>query len=452
MLRAPTTVTDSERYILLEIAESRGQTVTFAIDVINVYVIGYRVGNRRYFFNESRTVPNARNLLFTDATWTSPEPLRSANYNALESRAGARRMNIALTLQSLLGAISELISHPEDARSILIVIEMVSEAVRYWEIETRIRNTANFMPDGYIIDLETNWENICTQVQTSDHLAFEREITIGDRVADNVNSFVIAGLFLMMVVCNPPTTSTTTSFVPHLHIKQQPNLGGADDQTCKHLVEPRTRIMGRDGMCVDVEKFIYLDNNPIVLFACKTSDFKNQLWTLGKDGRIQSLEKCLAASGTTPGSSVVIHECETLNNSALVWSMTYTGELVNAHSGLALTAKDGSSASKLTLEERDSSSFQSWKATNKLTPVDVYIHGVNNQCIYYNGHYGVYTEACSKGTSRQQWRLYPDGTIRPKDWNWKSQKVVDASETEAGYLVAWEFHGGKNQIWTLEFI
>ncbi|KAK9145670.1 hypothetical protein Sjap_005573 [Stephania japonica] len=486
-LRDPTTVRDSERYILVEITESHGHPVTFAIDVTNVYVIGYRVGDRRYFFNESET--NAPNLLFTDATWTSPEPWRSANYNALESRAGVKRKNIPLGLQALLGAISTLLDRPEDARSLLIVIQMISEAVRYWEIESRVRNNAQFTPDGYMIDLETNWGTLSEQIQTNDFLAFEREITIGDRVADNVNSFVIAGLYLMLFVCNPPTTS----FASHLQlVKQQPNLGGADDQTCKHSVEPRTRIMGRDGMCVDVEKFIYLDNNPIVLFACKTSDFKNQLWTLGKNGRIQSLEKCLAALGTTPGSSVVIHECETLDDSALGWSMSYTGELVNAHSGLALTAKDGSSASKLTLEERDSSSFQSWKATNKLTPVDVYIHGVNNQCIYYNGHYGVYTEACSKGTSRQQWRLYPDGTIRPKDWldgcmeiaslskntvyiqagycngspelhkwffshdgairNWKSQKVVDASETEAGYLVAWDFHGGKNQIWTLEFI
>ncbi|KAK9144816.1 hypothetical protein Sjap_004719 [Stephania japonica] len=159
---------------------------------------------------------------------------------------------------------------------------------------------------------------------------------------------------------------------------------------------------------------------------------------------------------------------------------------------IGFVTKDGSSASKLTLEERDSSTFQSWKATNKLTPVDVYIPGEKNQCIYYNGKYGVYQETCSKGSSRQQWRLYPDSTIRPKDWldgcmeiaslsgdwiyvqagycsgspvlhkwvfshdgairNWKSQLVVDASKTYPGYLYAMNYHGGKNQIWTLEFI
>ncbi|KAK9135956.1 hypothetical protein Syun_015286 [Stephania yunnanensis] len=488
-LRDPTTVSDSERYLLLEIAESRGQTVTFAVNVTNVYVVGYRVGNQRYFFNESQ--PNAPDLLFTDATVTSPDR-RSSNYNALESRAGATRTNIPLGLQVLLGAISTLTSRPEDPRSLLIVIQMISEATRYWEIESRVRNNVQFNPDGYMIDLETNWGSLSRQIQISDFLAFETAITIGDRIADSVNSFVVAGLYLMLFVCNNNPTATTTasstntSFdVSHL----QPNLlgvGGADDQTCKHSVDPRTRIMGRNGMCVDVEKASYSDNNPIILYTCKSSDFENQFWTLGKNGRIQSREKCLAASGTTPGSSVVIHECKTLDDTALRWAMSYTGELLNAHSGLALTAKDGASASKLTLEERDSSSFQTWKTTNKLTPVDAYIHGQKNQCIYYNGKYGVYTETCSKGSSKQQWRLYPDGTIRPIDWldgcienatyiqagycngspelhkwvfshdgairNWKSQKVIDASATEATYLVAWDFHGGMNQIWTLEYV
>ncbi|KAK9136038.1 hypothetical protein Syun_015374 [Stephania yunnanensis] len=504
-LRDPTTVPDSERYILVEIAESGGQTVTFAIDVTNVYVVGYLVGNQRYFFNESQ--PNAPDLLFTDATVTSPDR-RSSNYNALESRAGATRENIPLGLQVLLGAISTLTSQPEDPRSILIVIQMISEAARYWEIEWRVRNIGEFYPDGHMLGLENNWGRLSRQIQISNFLAFEREITIGDRVADNVNSYVIAGLYLMLFVCNNnPTASTTASAtntwfdVSHLQLvtqqQQQPNLlgvGGAGDQTCNHSVEPRTRIMGRNGMCVDVENFIYLDNNPIVLFTCRTSDFKNQLWTLGKNGRIQSLEKCLAASGTTPGSSVVIHECETLNDAALGWTMSNTGELTNTWSGLALTAKDGTSASKLTLEEINNSSFQTWKTTNKLTPVDVYIHGQNNQCIYYNGGYGVYTQTCTKGSLTQQWRLYPDGTIRPIDWldgcieiaslssaentiyiqagncskspelhkwdfshdgairNWKSHKVIDASESEPGYLVAWDFHGGMNQIWTLEYV
>uniref|UniRef100_A0A0A9CQG1 Ricin B lectin domain-containing protein n=1 Tax=Arundo donax TaxID=35708 RepID=A0A0A9CQG1_ARUDO len=205
-----------------------------------------------------------------------------------------------------------------------------------------------------------------------------------------------------------------------------------------------------------------------------------------------SLEKCLAAAGTTPGSSVFIHECDTLDESAVQWVMLYSGTLENKHSGLVLTATDGSGGSKLTLEEYSASSFQAWKHTNNLNAVDVYIRGENNQCIYYNGGYGVYTETCSKGSSRQIWRLYPDSTVRPKDWldgcleleslsgdwiyvqagycssspelhrwifahdgsikNWKTKLVVDASKTYPGRLYAWPYGGSQNQIWTLEFI
>ncbi|KAK9144818.1 hypothetical protein Sjap_004721 [Stephania japonica] len=143
--------------------------------------------------------------------------------------------------------------------------------------------------------------------------------------------------------------------------------------------------------------------------------------------------------------------------------MSSSGELLNVHSGLALTAKDGSSASKLTLEERDSSTFQSWKATNKLTPVDVYIHGEKNQCIYYNGKYGVYLETCSKGSSRQQWRLYPDSTIRPKDWLDGCMEIASLSGdwiyVQAGYcsgspvLHKWVFsHDGAIRNWKSQLL
>ncbi|KAK9090407.1 hypothetical protein Sjap_023584 [Stephania japonica] len=288
---------------------------------------------------------------------------------------------------------------------------------------------------------------------------------------------------------------STTSFVSHLElITQQHNLG--DAKTYKLPVEARTRIRGRNGLCVDVEGFVYRDNTPIIIFPCRTYDILNQLWKLTKEGRIYSQEKCLAASGTTPGSAVVIHECGTIADSAIIWEMSDSGSLVNVDSGLALTAKNGLSSSKLTVEENDYSTFQAWNATNNLNVVEVYIRSNrrNNECIYYNENSTVHLETCLKGSSRQQWRLYPDSTIRPKNWvdgcmemtrfsrydstNWikvgncsqspvlqrwvfrpdgsivnlKSQLVVDASSTKPGYVVAWPFHGGSNQLWKLEYV
>ncbi|KAK9103134.1 hypothetical protein Sjap_020388 [Stephania japonica] len=494
VLRDPTTVPDTERYVLLIITGTNGQTVTLAIDVTNVYVIGYRVSDQRYFFTEAPT--NAPSLLFTNIT--SPIPTRrSSNYNQLEARAGVRRTNIPLGLQSLLSAITTLTSQPENPRSLLIIIQMISEAIRFWEIESRVINNiaGEFRPDNYMIDLENNWGGLSEQIQRSDFLVFERAITIGNMVADSVHSFVIAGLYLIMLVCNPLPRSTT-SFVSHLQlIKQQqlqPDFGTAE--TCKHTVEPTTRIRGRDGLCADVEGYVYRDNTPIVLFQCRTSDFHNQLWTFKKNGRIQSLGKCLAASGSTAGSGVVIHDCETLGDAALRWAMLYSGTLVNVFSGLALTARNGASGSRLTLEGRDFfySTFSSWEATNNLSNFGVSIRGESNRCIYYNGRRGVYTETCARGSARQLWRIYPDNTIRPQNWiagcledasltrnNWiyiqagrcdssseshkwvfrkgsimnpKSNLVVnDDNANHRGYLNALAFNGGRNQLWTLQF-
>ncbi|KAK9130879.1 hypothetical protein Sjap_011366 [Stephania japonica] len=175
-------------------------------------------------------------------------------------------------------------------------IQMISEAARYWEIESRVLRYPEFLPDAYMLDLKTNWDGLSRQIQMSEFFAFQRAITIGSRVADNINSYVIAGMYLMLFVCNPPTpkTSSIFSFVSHLELiinQQSPsNLGVAEEEekeTCEQSVEPRTRIRERNGLCVDVEGFVYRDNTPIILFHCRTSDFKNQLWTLTKNGRIQ---------------------------------------------------------------------------------------------------------------------------------------------------------------------
>ncbi|KAK9090402.1 hypothetical protein Sjap_023579 [Stephania japonica] len=298
---------------------------------------------------------------------------------------------------------------------------------------------------------------------------------------------------------------STTSFASHLDlIKQHPNnyLG-----VVEHPDEPiRTRIRGRNGLCVDVEGFVYRDNTPIILFPCRTYDILSQLWRLTKEGRIYSQEKCLAASGTTSGSAVVIHECETIDKSAIIWEMLDDGTLINAHSRLAVTAKSGSAGSELTLEENDSSTFQAWNFTNNLNPVQFYIRGENDQCISYDGNSTVYTDYFGKWTTKwtlkQEWILYPDRTIRPKDrldrcmeitrlpvdltevpievaiekvqvgdcnqspvlqrWilghtgpimHFKSRLVVDASTTYPGCLDARPFYYGRgNQLWLLDYI
>lgn len=506
-------VPDSARYILLEIIVQgpTGGVITFAIDVTNVYIVGYLVGTTRYFFEEA--APRADELLFNNKTIKTCPVRRSSNYQQLQSRARQSREDIDLGLHSLEHAIRTLVNTtPEDARSLLIVIQMVSESVRYWPIEGRVLGSlgGSFRPDRSMIDFENNWGTLSEQIQNSDVFAFEYPVIIGDQVADSVLSIVIRGamaLMLYQVRCRPPPQRTHLHSVDpateilgrHLGLcldpRRLPRTDEEEDDSCKHLVDPRSRIMGRDGLCVDVEGFIYHDKNPVILFTCRSSDFRNQLWNFLTDGRIVSLDKCLAASGDTPGSTVVIHECDTLHASAVQWTMSDYGTLFNRASGLVLDASSDFGM-QLKLQRDASSSFQAWQSTNIITTAaDFYIHGENNQCIYYNGHYGVYAQECRKGYSSHKWRMYPDSTIRPVEWlegcleldslqhstssynyiqagycssspvkhrwvftykgsimNLESKLVVDEDRDYPGYLKAAPFQGGLNQIWRPEFI
>ncbi|XP_037418645.1 agglutinin-like [Triticum dicoccoides] len=390
ILPEQTSVPDSQRYILLEISVAGTPAgVTFAIDVTNVYIVGYLVGGTRYFFMEAPA--RAEELLFTvAATQTSPTR-RSSNYAKLEQNAGALRRAIPLGLPSLADAIRRLVTtRPEDARSHLIVIQMVSEAVRYWEIELNVLQAANnanpsFLPDARMIDLENNWSALSLQIQTSDAFAFQRPITIGNEVADNVQSTVIIGMFLMLFRCARPRRDLQ---MPMDEVRRERLIGPGteilrrdlglsidpppvqkDDDTCKHLADSRSRMMGRDGLYVEVQGFNYSDRNPVILFACRSSDFAKQLWNFRTDGRIVSFGKCLAASGATRRSTVVIHECETIHESAVRWEMSNSGTLSNRASGLVLHAASGSGR-QLTLQRGISSSFQAWQSTNITTMVE----------------------------------------------------------------------------------
>uniref|UniRef100_A0ACD5WLX9 Uncharacterized protein n=1 Tax=Avena sativa TaxID=4498 RepID=A0ACD5WLX9_AVESA len=505
MLRKLGTVPDDERFILLDISIEGKSNVTFAIDVTNVYIVGYLIGNTRYFSEDAPA--NAERILFKNAAnkRTLPWPL---NYVDLETAAGARREKIPLGLINLHNAIETLAKEDkrEDPKSLIVVIQMVAEAVRFLDIEwhtlrqqlTSYRDDEHRYLEGRMLDLENSWGALSGQIQNSEGLAFQRPIRIGGQDVDNAHSAVIRGMFLMLFMCAQTTPSREgrqmQSVYPETWIM---SIDGRRrlQMACNHLADPRSQIVGRDGLCVDVEGFVYRDKNPVILNTCQRSDMRNQLWNFQSDGRIVSMQKCLAASGHTPGSTAMIHECDTLDESAVQWEMSEYGTLFNKYSQLVLTANSGT-PKELTLESQTSSSFQAWQSTNITDAVDVYIRGENNQCIYYNNKKGVYTQECDKGSKWQKWRLYPDSTIRPTQWldgclelysldnpsanynyieadycylypeyhrwiftregsimNLKSSLVVDADKDYPGegWLKAAPFQGGLNQIWMLQF-
>ncbi|XP_050226577.1 abrin-b-like [Mercurialis annua] len=196
ILRNPTTVANNERYLLLQLSNEDNLTITLALDVTDAYVVGYRAENRSYFFGEYYN--SARAIIFTDT-----EQIRipfGGNYDALEReavtaaqrRAGTSsqriihrqsttREDVNLGMAPLQAAISSLFRHERRtlARSLLVIIQMISEAARFRYIERRvirsIQNHEQFQPDTCMITLENNWNRLSRAVQRSIQGQISRE-------------------------------------------------------------------------------------------------------------------------------------------------------------------------------------------------------------------------------------------------------------------------------------
>nr|AJR10103.1 sebin [Triadica sebifera] len=163
LLRDPSSVPDNRRYLLVEIANSRNLTITLALDITNAYVVAYRVGNQSYFFSDH--VDPARSYVFTD-TQQNILPFGS-NYNSIGEPA-----NTDLGIFPLDEAVSSLHGGRYQGRSLLVCIQMVSEAARFKYIERRvhwsIERNQRFRPDACMLSLENNWGALSTAIQGSD--------------------------------------------------------------------------------------------------------------------------------------------------------------------------------------------------------------------------------------------------------------------------------------------
>jgi len=103
--------------------------------------------------------------------------------------------------------------------------------------------------------------------------------------------------------------------------------------------------------CVDDSGSGTADGNPTLVYSCTGNP--NQQWTIGTDGTIRTLDKCLTAqnAGTTAGTAVVLSTCSSSPSSAgQTWNYKSNGNLVNGNSGLCLDAYGGSTASGTKLD------------------------------------------------------------------------------------------------------
>ncbi|KAJ6332237.1 hypothetical protein OIU76_010594 [Salix suchowensis] len=138
----------------------------------------------------------------------------------------------------------------------------------------------------------------------------------------------------------------------------------------------------------------------------------NQQWSLEKNGTIQSNGRCLAANGTSPGSSVIISDCSKVKASATVWKVQHDGSILNPSSSLVLTSKSGKSGNVLTLATNVYALGQGWRFTDVSKPSPKSIVGLFRHCLE-SDKYVPKLAKCEKNKTEQKWSFYADGSIRP---------------------------------------
>ncbi|KAM1024969.1 hypothetical protein TB2_037578 [Malus domestica] len=152
-------VPDAQRFLYVDLTNYNGDTINVAIDVVNVYVMGYRSGNKSYILASNAKKPAPTHILFPTApaaaqstrtmlpfTGDYPALGAYARRTAQPSASGARNPGsrihedipmleqIPLGRNELDNAINKLhyaASHSDQAVAFIVIIQIVSEAARF---------------------------------------------------------------------------------------------------------------------------------------------------------------------------------------------------------------------------------------------------------------------------------------------------------------------------------
>ncbi|CAL8994066.1 unnamed protein product [Prunus brigantina] len=240
-------VPDAQRFLLVDLTNSQGNTIRLAIDVVNAYVVGYAADGRAYLLQE-----NARDnrppihTLFRDATtridlgfdgsYTGLSRVareaveRNTPRNRARNRAGASAHDNTPVLEQIPMGRNELdtaisllrsaSSPTNQALGFIVIIQMLSEAARFRAIEglvrTRMRETYDPLMRGIAMEsLETHWSDLSEQIQRAqqrNETGFDRTIVLHNvgnerREVNSVDSPFVRGVAMLLFDqngnCNP---------------------------------------------------------------------------------------------------------------------------------------------------------------------------------------------------------------------------------------------------------
>ncbi|CAK9313715.1 unnamed protein product [Citrullus colocynthis] len=192
------------RFILLNLTNYQAESITLAVDVVDVYIVAYQAQNRAYFLkNVSK---EAHDVLFKGMKHeTLPY---KGNYDDLERCAGKiSRENIDLGLSELGCAIGNLFHYnPGNSvpKAFIVIIQTISEAARFKYIESKY-NWDKFKPDPAFISLENRWSDLSEQIQKAEKQGGKFKAPVPVRNVKNevimvsdVNSPVVKGIALLL--------------------------------------------------------------------------------------------------------------------------------------------------------------------------------------------------------------------------------------------------------------
>ncbi|PQQ17061.1 ribosome-inactivating protein bryodin II-like [Prunus yedoensis var. nudiflora] len=234
-------VPDERRFILIDLTNYAGDTITVAIDVVTAYVVGYAAGGRSYFLQENaRENPPPIHVLFRN-TIRMPTLSFDGTYHGLsaaahdavvqyEPRHGRGHSNppaganihentrmidrIPLGRDELSNAISLLCSPVRDsyqAVGFIVIIQMLSEAARFRSIEFLLAPTmqegeAPITPPPAMRSLESNWSRLSEEIQRAQHRnerRFNRTVVLCNmsnehREVNSVDAPLVRGIAMLL--------------------------------------------------------------------------------------------------------------------------------------------------------------------------------------------------------------------------------------------------------------
>lgn len=174
VLPAQVSIDSNNRFVLVELYNTE-RSATLAIDVVDSYIVGYKVGITSYYFQDVAADIYTKNPLGTTTKKTLPF---GGGYPNIESKYKISREDVPLGITQLNAAVSTFnkyddpnqgIKAEDVARSALVVIQMMAEVARFKYIEEVVEDNFFYLDPkrGDLISLENNWVALSTAIQRS---------------------------------------------------------------------------------------------------------------------------------------------------------------------------------------------------------------------------------------------------------------------------------------------